>query len=78
MDVGESSHVFRAPVADLLDPAHRRVTEHRVGAVVHRSPAFLAGEHLVWGFTAIVLDRVFDALGWTEPWDRRHAVPAPV
>ncbi|WP_298457025.1 CoA pyrophosphatase [uncultured Cellulomonas sp.] len=78
VDAGESAHVFRAPVADLLDPANRRVTEHRTGGAVYRSPAFLAGEHLVWGFTAIVLDRVFDAVGWTEPWDRRRTVPAPV
>ena len=74
VDAGESAHVFRAPVADLLDPENRRSTVHRRGGTVHRSPAFLAGEHLVWGFTAIVLDRLFDALGWAEPWDRRRTV----
>lgn len=78
VDVGESAHVFRAPVADLLDPENRRSTVHRRGGTVYRSPAFLAGEHLVWGFTAIVLDRLFDALGWAEPWDRRRTVDAPV
>ncbi len=78
VDVGESAHVFRAPVADLLDPENRRSTVHRRGGAVYRSPAFLAGEHLVWGFTAIVLDRVFDALSWAEPWDRRRTVDAPV
>ncbi len=74
VDAGESAHVFRAPVADLLDPEHRRTTVHRRGGATYRSPAFLAGEHLVWGFTAIVLDRLFDALGWAEPWDRRRTV----
>jgi len=78
VDVGESSVVFRAPVADLLDPAHRRTTQHRSGRAVYRSPAFVVGPHLVWGFTAIVLDHLFDALGWTEPWDRRRTVDAPV
>ncbi|GAA2722929.1 NUDIX hydrolase [Cellulomonas aerilata] len=78
VDVGESSVVFRAPVADLLDPENRRTTRHRSGGLVYRSPAFLAGPHLVWGFTAIVLDRLFDALGWAEPWDRRREVEAPV
>jgi hypothetical protein len=78
VDVGESSVVFRAPVADLLDPDNRRTTVHRRGGAVYRSPAFLAGPHLVWGFTAIVLDRLFDALGWAEPWDRRRTVDAPV
>ena len=78
VDAGESAHVFRAPVADLLDPESRRTTVHRRGGAVYRSPAFLAGEHLVWGFTAIVLDRLFDALGWAEPWDRRRTVDVPV
>jgi 8-oxo-dGTP pyrophosphatase MutT (NUDIX family) len=77
VDVGESSVVFRAPVADLLDPDNRRTTVHRRGGAVYRSPAFLAGPHLVWGFTAIVLDRLFDALGWAEPWDRHREVEAP-
>jgi hypothetical protein len=26
-------------------------------------------EHLVWGFTAGILDALFDHLGWSEPWD---------
>jgi 8-oxo-dGTP pyrophosphatase MutT (NUDIX family) len=81
VDSGESSAVFRAPVADLLDPENRRTTTHRQpggGALVFRGPAFLAGPHLVWGFTAIVLDRLFDALGWAEPWDRHRTIDAPV
>ncbi len=77
VDAGESAVVFRAPVADLVDPANRRTTEHRRGGVVYRSPAFLVGPHVVWGFTALVLDRLLDALGWAEPWDRRLTVPAP-
>lgn len=78
VDAGESAHVFRAPVADLLDPEHRRTTVHRRGATRYRAPAFVVGEHLVWGFTAIVLDRLFDALGWAQPWDRHRTVDAPV
>jgi len=78
VDAGESAAVFRAPVADLLDPENRRTTEYRRGGAVFRSPAFVVGPHLVWGFTALVLDRLFDDLGWTEPWDRRRTVPAPV
>jgi 8-oxo-dGTP pyrophosphatase MutT (NUDIX family) len=82
VDAGESSVVFRAPVADLLDPENRRTTQHRLsgdrGGAVFRSPAFLVGPHLVWGFTAIVLDRLFDALGWAEPWDPRRTVDLPV
>lgn len=73
VDAGESSAVFRAPVADLLDPAHRVTTVvHRDGAR-WTGPGFIVtrddGERLVWGFTAMVLDALFDMLGWTEPWD---------
>lgn len=70
-DPAETDAVFRAPVADLLDPANRRV----VRGPGWTTPAFLAGEHLVWGFTAMVLDCLFDELGWTEPWDRSLEVP---
>lgn len=74
MDVAESAAVFRAPVADLLDPLRRGVTVVRRDGQEWRGPAFrvsdAAGEFLVWGFTALVLDAVFDRLGWTEEWDR--------
>ena len=78
VDAGESAVVFRAPVADLVDPENRRTTAHRRGGTVYRSPAFVVGPHLVWGFTALVLDRVLDALGWAEPWDRRRTVDVPL
>lgn len=74
VDVAESADVFRAPVADLLDPSNRGVTVIRRDGREWRGPGFLvphAGrEHLVWGFTAGLLDGLFDRLGWTEPWDR--------
>ena len=73
VDVAESADVFRAPVADLLDPAHRGTTVIRRDGQEWRGPAFVVphetGEHLVWGFTAMVLDRIFDTAGWTLPWD---------
>jgi 8-oxo-dGTP pyrophosphatase MutT (NUDIX family) len=84
VDPAESRVVFRAPVADLLDPANRCTAAVTHGAVQRSSPAFLLPHptaapertHLVWGFTALVLDRLFDQLGWTEPWDRSVVVPA--
>lgn len=69
VDHGESAAVFRAPVADLLDPAARRTATLTFAGTVRRTPAFLLGDHLVWGFTALVLDRLFDDLGWAVPWD---------
>jgi 8-oxo-dGTP pyrophosphatase MutT (NUDIX family) len=79
VDVAESADVFRAPVADLLDPAHRGSTVvHRAGQE-WRGPGFLVphatGTHLVWGFTAMLLDGLFDRLGWTEPWDADRELP---
>lgn len=69
VDYGESAQVFRAPVRDLLDP------DNRVTVVFHRgarfaTPGFLVSDVLVWGFTAMVLDSLFNALGWTVPWNR--------
>lgn len=74
VDVGESAHVFRAPVADLTDPANRASTVSRVGARTYRGPAFEVDGHLVWGFTAYVLDSLLDALGWALPWDASREV----
>ncbi len=79
VDVAESAAVFRMPVADLLDPENRGVTVIRRDGEVWSAPAFLVpydgGERLVWGFTALLLDRLFDRLGWTEPWDHTREIP---
>jgi len=32
-------------------------------------PAFRAGDLLVWGFTALLLDRVLALSGWEREWD---------
>jgi 8-oxo-dGTP pyrophosphatase MutT (NUDIX family) len=81
VDVAESAHVFRAPVADLLDPAHRWTSVLRRGGQTWRGPAWLltvAGvEHLVWGFTAGILDSLFTHLGWAEEWDRGRELELP-
>lgn len=76
VDYGESAQVFRTPVRDLLDPANRvMVVLHRRGARF-ASPGFLVNDVLVWGFTAMVLDSLFTALGWGVPWDttREHRI----
>ncbi len=75
VDHREAVDVFRAPVADLLDPARRAVVVHPVRRGRVRTPAFeLDDGVLVWGFTAIVLSGIFDALGWTVPWDDTRTV----
>ena len=77
VDVAESADVFRAPVADLLHPQNRGVTVTRRGGQEWRGPAFEVHWHLVWGFTALLLDALFDRLGWTEPWDRTREIALP-
>lgn len=79
VDEAESADVFRAAVADLLDPANRGSTVVRRDGQEWRGPGFLVryegGEHLVWGFTGMLLDGIFNRLGWTEPWDATRELP---
>lgn len=77
VDVAESAAVFRAPVADLLDPRSRGVTRFRRGGATWTAPAFEVAGRLVWGFTALLLDELFDRLAWTEPWDRSRELALP-
>jgi 8-oxo-dGTP pyrophosphatase MutT (NUDIX family) len=78
VDYAESAQVFRVAVADLLNPANRRTAViHRFGRT-SRSAAFLVNGIVVWGFTGMVLDQLFDQLGWTIPWDDTVEIPAPV
>jgi 8-oxo-dGTP pyrophosphatase MutT (NUDIX family) len=74
VDQRESVEVFRVPVSDLLDPANRATVEHLRNGRTFRTPAFTVHGVLVWGFTAIVLSRLFDELGWTVPWDHSRIV----
>ena len=74
VDQRESAEVFRVPVSDLLDPANRATVEHLRNGRTFRTPAFTVHGVLVWGFTAIVLSRLFDELGWTVPWDHSRTV----
>lgn len=80
-DQNESSLVVRVPVADLLNPENRHTAQVRREDFVHKSPAFTVrqggNEFVIWGFTGIVLDRIFTALGWTVPWDDNDKRPAP-
>lgn len=74
VDQLETVDVFRVPVADLLDTDNRVSTAHAFGGATYRSPAFTVDGRLIWGFTAIVLSRMFDELGWAAPWDQGRTV----
>ena len=82
VDHNESALIARVPVRDLLNPANRHTAYVKHGRTSHRTPAFevrMPGgeEFTVWGFTAILLDGIFDSLGWTVPWDMKKMRPAP-
>jgi len=78
VDYGESAQVFRTPVHELLDPANRYMATLSRGGQTYRSPAFRVNGVIVWGFTAGILTRLFDELGWTLPWDETREIPAPI
>jgi 8-oxo-dGTP pyrophosphatase MutT (NUDIX family) len=69
VDPSEVHAVYRVPIEELLEPAHRVSVRHPSGWV---GPGFLIGpQHdvVLWGFTAGIISRLLDFLGWTRPWD---------
>ncbi len=78
VDYGESAQVFRVPVRDLLDPDNRCMAVMRRGGQTYRGPAFVVAGTVVWGFTAGILNYVFEELGWAVPWDEAREIPAPI
>ena len=61
--------VFREPLEHLLDPANRLSIRHPLG---WEGPGWMIGpdkDVLLWGFTAGIIDSLFDFVGWTRPWD---------
>lgn len=78
VDHAETVEVFRIPVAQLLDPATRYTSTISRGAESFKGPAFDVDGTIVWGFTAMVLDKLFDACGWTVPWDQNDERPVEV
>ncbi|MDH6138284.1 8-oxo-dGTP pyrophosphatase MutT (NUDIX family) [Kitasatospora sp. GP30] len=75
VDPAETGEVFRVPLAALADPAHRGRYRHPSGFT---SPAFQTNGHLVWGFTAGVIDRLLHHSGLEQPWDSSRLIEPPV
>lgn len=70
VDFGESAQVFRVPVRDLLDPDNRVMATVSRAGQTFQSPAFTVNGVVVWGFTGMILNQLFEQLGWAVPWDR--------
>ncbi|MCW2781191.1 MAG: hydrolase [Marmoricola sp.] len=69
VDTAEVNAVLRVPLEELLDPKHRVTVFHPIG---YSSPGFLIGadhELILWGFTAGLINKLFDYVGLTREWD---------
>lgn len=69
MSPDEVHAIYRVPLDELVDPTHRIAVRHPSGWV---GPAFLIGgakDVILWGFTAGIISRLFDFLGWTQQVD---------
>ncbi len=58
--------VWRVPISELRDPAHRITV---LGPRGWRSPGFLIGDDkdvILWGFTGGIVARLFEFLGWID------------
>lgn len=66
VDSAEVALVVNVALTALADPANRFVVRHPAGFA---SPGFQAGGLFVWGFTALLLDRLLELGGWARPWD---------
>jgi 8-oxo-dGTP pyrophosphatase MutT (NUDIX family) len=77
VDPAEVHAVYRVPLAELIDPTHRVSVRHPSGWV---GPGFLVGpDHdvVLWGFTAGIIARLLDYVGWSQPWDDGHLRDLP-
>lgn len=78
VDPTETEEVRRIPVETLLSPENRFTVVVQRGGMRLRSPAFEVDGFFVWGFTGLMLSGLFDAAGWTVPWDTERERPLEV
>jgi 8-oxo-dGTP pyrophosphatase MutT (NUDIX family) len=73
-DPAEIAAVIRVPVADLAAPANRLMIRYPDGSGGY---AFRVAGLTVWGFTAMLLDRVLALGGLEQPWDSSRLTILP-
>ena len=71
VDTGEVAAVERVSVRELADPAARTMVRVRDGRT---TPAFRVRGMVIWGFTAMLVDRLLRLGGWEQPWDAAEVV----
>ncbi|WP_310529047.1 CoA pyrophosphatase [Nocardioides sp.] len=69
--------IHHVAIADLVDPANRINVRHPSGWL---GPGFLIGpdrDVILWGFTAGIISRLFDYVGWSSEWDSERVRDLP-
>ncbi len=66
VDAAEVAAVERGSVSELADPKTRVTVRGPSG---YLGPAFRVKGMLIWGFTAVLVDRLLALGGWERPWD---------
>ena len=71
VDAAEVAAVERVSVSELADPQTRVMVKGPGGFV---GPAFRVKGMLIWGFTAVLVDRLLALGGWERPWDTARVI----
>jgi 8-oxo-dGTP pyrophosphatase MutT (NUDIX family) len=71
VDPAEVAAVERVSVSELADPETRVTVRGPSGFL---SPAFQVKGMLIWGFTAVLVDRLLALAGWERPWDTAKVI----
>ena len=71
VDPAEVAAVERVSVSELADPKTRVMVKGPSGFL---SPAFRVKGMLIWGFTAVLVDRLLALAGWERPWDTAKVI----
>jgi 8-oxo-dGTP pyrophosphatase MutT (NUDIX family) len=74
VDPVEVARAVVVSIASLTDPANRFRVPHPSGWL---GPGFEVDDLFIWGFTAVLLDRLLDLGGWAKPWDNGQEKPLP-
>jgi 8-oxo-dGTP pyrophosphatase MutT (NUDIX family) len=71
VDAAEVAAVERISVSQLADPETRVMVRGPGGFL---GPAFRVKGMLIWGFTAVLVDRLLALAGWERPWNTAKVI----
>ena len=66
VDPDEVHDIYHVAISDLLDPDHRISVRHPNGWVEPGLPHRPGADVILWGFTAGIIARLFDFVGWSS------------